>query len=209
MLGLLLIVFGCKKKGPTQADRIAGYNTAGWASFESGRFSDALDEFGEAIALDSDSSTAESFVGAGWSALMLQDTSNVANIITTFEAATADTGWQTDAWTGIAIAHFSVAQYQEADSVAALALTADNSYIFTHRPQVRWEDLHVIQGQSRFMLVDYTGAWTAITPLLAGTAYALVDPADNATWIVSSVTHNRFEDIVALAISYLTDQFRG
>ncbi len=209
VLGLMLIVAGCRKKGPTQAERIEGFNTAGWELFEGGSFSDALAEFGDAIALDSDSSTAESFVGAGWSLLMLQKAGNAANIIRSFEAATADVGWQTDAWTGISIAHFSVDQYQQADSVAALVLTADNSYIFTHRPQVRWEDLHVIQGQSRFMLVDYTGAWTAVTPLLAGTAYAQVDPADNTTWIVSSVTYIRFEDIVALAINYLTEQFRG
>lgn len=210
LIALSLLLTGCPDKGPTDAERIAAFNTAGWESFESGSFSDALAEFGEAIALDSDSSASESYVGAGWSGLMLQDMANVADIITALEVATADAGWQTDAWAGIAIAYFSTASYPEADSVANLTLTVDNSYIFTHRPQVRWEDLHIIQGQSRFMLADYTGAWTAIMPILAGsTVYAQVDPADNTTWIVSGITYKRFEDIVALAINYLTEQFRG
>jgi tetratricopeptide (TPR) repeat protein len=191
----------CKGKGPTKRERIDAFNEAGWVSMEEGNFAEALEEFADAVALDSDNP--EGNVGLGWS-LILMNSANLPRISTALEIGTVDTEWQQDAWSGLAATRLNQLRYTEADSLAGLVLSADSAYVLVYYSDVDWRDLLVIQAQARYYNVDYAQAWQAAIPLLAETTTLFVgvpngnlDPYDSATWVVNGTNFALYEAALA------------
>jgi tetratricopeptide (TPR) repeat protein len=202
----------CKGKGPTKQERIDAFNEAGWVSMEEGNFAEALQEFAAAVGLDSDN--AEGNVGLGWS-LILSNSSNLPRMSTALEFGTADTEWQQDAWSGLAVARLNQQRYAEADSLAGLVLSADSAYVLVYYSDVDWRDLLVIQAQARYYNVDYAQVWQAVLPLLADTTSLTVgvpdgnlDPYDSATWVVNGTNFALYEVALADVIFRLVQIYR-
>ncbi|MFC1618858.1 hypothetical protein ACFL45_02830 [Candidatus Neomarinimicrobiota bacterium] len=202
----------CKGKGPTKQERIDAFNEAGWVSMEEGNFAEALREFEDAIALDSDN--IEGNIGLGWS-LILMNSTNLPRISTALGKGTADTKWQQDAWSGLAVTRLNQQRYAEADSLAGLVLNADSSYVLIYYSEVDWRDLLVIQAQARYYNVDYAQAWQAVLPLLAesvtltvGVPNGNLDPYDSATWVVNGTNFALYEAALADVIFRLVEVYR-
>ncbi|MFB0517609.1 MAG: tetratricopeptide repeat protein [Candidatus Neomarinimicrobiota bacterium] len=204
-LALALALGACGGKGPTKKERIDAFNETGWELFQKGDFTAALEEFSEALALDSTNVAAN--VGLGWCMLLLGDP-NLSAIIAALEVGATSASWQHDAWCGLAVANLNQQLYAEADSVAGLVLAADSSYVFTYRPQIDWQDLLVIQAQARFFTTAYIQAWQAIQPLIVGPPYDAIDPADPTTWVIGTTSYSLFEEVLAVIISALAEQYR-
>ena len=85
----------CKGKGPTKQERIDAFNEAGWEGMAEGNCAEALQEFADAVALDSNN--VEGNIGVGWS-LILMNSTNLDRISNALGKGTADNVWQQDAW---------------------------------------------------------------------------------------------------------------
>lgn len=202
----------CKGKGPTKQERIAAFNEAGWVSLDEGNFAEALQEFADAVALDSNN--VEGNIGIGWS-LILMNSSNLHRISNALGKGTADNVWQQDAWAGLAANSLNRQLYSAADSLAGLVLNADSAYVLVNYSAVDWRDLLVIQAQARYYNVDYAQAWQAVQPLLADTTSLTVgvpagnlDPADSSTWVVNGTNFALYEAALADAIYRLVQIYR-
>lgn len=202
----------CKGKGPTKQERIAAFNEAGWVSLDEGNFAEALQEFADAVALDSNN--VEGNIGIGWS-LILMNSSNLHRISNALGKGTADNVWQQDAWAGLAVNSLNRQLYSAADSLAGLVLDADSAYVLVNYSAVDWRDLLVIQAQARYYNVDYAQAWQAVQPLLADTTSLTVgvpagnlDPADSSTWVVNGTNFALYEAALADAIYRLVQIYR-
>ena len=193
------------KMGPTKKERIRSFNDAGWTAFEEGDFSDALLEFTDAYDLDTNNVTAN--VGLAWCMLLLGE-ADLSFIVNALEKGSTSTNWQNDAWCGLAVARLNQQIYPEADSLAGLVLANDSIYVFTYWSQIDWRDLLLIQAQARYILTSYTLAWNAIEPLLPGTPYESLNPGNSSTWIANNRVYTLFEEILAVVISALTEEFR-
>jgi tetratricopeptide (TPR) repeat protein len=201
----------CKGKGPTKRERIEAFNEAGWVSMEEGNFAEALQEFADVVALDSDN--IEGNIGLGWS-LILMNSTNLPRISTALGKGTADTEWQPEAWAGLAVASLNQQRYAEADSLAGLVLNTDSAYVLIYYSDVDWRDLLVIQAQARYYNVDYAQAWQAVLPLLAesvtltvGVPDGNLDPYDSATWVVNGTNFALYEAALADVIFRLVQVY--
>ncbi len=209
MVLLLAVGLGaCRKKGPTQQERIDALVESGWESIELDSWAEAQLDFLAALGLDS--LTAAANVGLGWSMIFLGD-DDLDGAAAYLEKGTTDAQWQKDAWSGLATIRLSQELYAEADSLAGLILASNPSYVFTYRPDIDWHDLLIIQAQARFITTDYTGAWQAIQPVIGGSPYpyGTVDPAVPATWVIDGKTYQLFELALSVMISALTDYYRA
>ncbi len=206
---LILLIFltlsACSKPGPTRSERIDAFNDNGWTRFGIDEFDRALENFLDGLNLDDQNLSG--IMGQGWSRLMLGD-ADLDSIAASLESGTTSAEWQKDAWCGLSAVALSDQRYSDADSLAALVLAADPSYVFFYRPQVTWEDLLIIQAQARYVATDYAGSWQALLPLTAGTIYETIDPADNTTWIIGTQLFTLFEELLARVISALADTYR-
>ncbi|MFC1481147.1 hypothetical protein ACFL6E_02750 [Candidatus Neomarinimicrobiota bacterium] len=213
ILALLSAVlwFGCSKdKGPTRSERIQAYIDAGWTEYAANEFTDARDEFGSALDLDSTSAGAQ--VGYAWSTMQIPraDVRDVFSIIT--NDATEDLTVQTDAWTVMSGAHLVLREYPPADSLALLVLTTDSSYVFTNDPNVDWRDVLLLRGQALYFMSFYDSSWTVIQPLVIGTNYEHIDYTDPTTWSISTnpsaETYTIFAGVVSIILEALTEDYR-
>jgi hypothetical protein len=202
----------CKGKGPTKQERIDAFNEAGWESMAEGNFAEALQEFSDAVALDSNN--VEANVGVGWS-LILMNSSNLPRISNALNKGTDVAAWQRDAWAGLAANSLNQQLYSAADSLAGLVLNVDSAYVLVNYSAVDWRDLLVIQAQARYYNVDYAQAWQAVQPLLADTASITVgvpdgnlDPADSSTWVVNGTNFALYEAALADIIYRLVQIYR-
>lgn len=206
MLALALLA-GCKKKGPTESERIAAFNESGWIAIENGKFAGALLSFLDALELDE--ANLEARLGAGWSIIILDDRDLQIAVDYLDSTVTASTEWQLDAWAGLATVALTERRYAAADSFAALTLAGDNSYVFTYLETINWQDLQLIQGQARFGQGQYASSWAAIGPLTVDTPYENVSISDANTWVDELITYSYFEEILAIVITHLSKLFRG
>lgn len=206
LLLALALLAGCRKKGPTQAEQIKGFNESGWTDIEDGNIASALEEFEDALNLDS--TNVEARVGAGWSIILLDDRDLQIAVNYLDATVTASAEWQQDAWAGLATVALTDRRYSAADSLAALTLAGDASYVFSFMPTIDWQDLLLIQGQARFGQGQYTSAWTAVQPLTVNTPYETVSINDATTWVNGSITYSHFEEILAIVITHLSELFR-
>ena len=205
ILLILLTLPACSKPGPTKQERVAAFIQTGWDLFQEDDFADALRQFNSG--LDLDTANVDGNLGRGWSLLLLGD----PDLDTTTAALVKATGSaerQKDAWCGLSAVALSDQRYSAADSLAALVLAADPSYVFIYRPQVGWEDLLIIQAQARYIATDYARSWQALLPLTAIPKYETIDPADNTTWIIGTQLFTLFEELLARVISALADEYR-
>jgi len=203
---IALALGACRKGGPTKQERIDAFNDAGWTLFEQGDFTAALEEFLDGLNLDFTNISGN--VGKGWSLLMLGD-EDLATIAAALDEGTTEPEWQNDAWCGLAVARLNQQQYAGADSLAGRVLTAsDTSYVFVHRQEIDWHDLLIIQAEARFFTTLYTQAWQALQPLIVGPPYDSIDPGDPSTWVIGNKTYSLFEEVLAVIISALADEYR-
>ncbi len=204
---LALLLGGCKKPGPTAAQRIASFLESAWVSFEASLYPAAMQDFRDVLALDEEN--VEAKLGAGWSLVMIDDGGLDSAAALLDSTVTTDVDWQQDAWAALATIRLSQQAYVSADSLAELTLAQDPSYVFLHEPTIDWHDLLVYQAQARFAQALYDSAWVAVVPLLSGGS-----PFDNmlrndpATWTSGGVTYTYFPEILALAISYFSELYR-
>lgn len=222
LIAVIMSACGWFDKGPTKQERVEAFNDVGWELFTEGKYALALEEFGDGLKLDPLNIPGN--VGRGWSLLMLDDNQR-DTVVAALElgAASASTeGWQNHSWCGLAVVKLNLAAimnqdtlYQQSDSLAGLVLAADSGYVFTYHEQINWCDLLVIQAQTRFITLDYDGAWQALGPLLADTPTLVVgqpngnlDSADPNTWVVNGITFALYEETLAEAISILAEKYR-
>ncbi len=208
IVAVLVAVFspGCKcKKSITAGERLAANIAAGWESFESANYADALIEFSDAM--DIDSTSGEARTGFGWSLLRTNgaDLNNVLAILNI--DATDDLVHQTDAWTAKATSHLLLSQYPPADSVAKLVLDTDTNYVFVHDPSVQWRDLLITRGQALYHMSDYDSAWQVILPLVnEDTVYTNIDP-DSTSWTLALGTqpYTIFAEVLGIVLTALAE----
>lgn len=202
----LPLLFGCSGKGPTKLERIEAFNDAGWSDFDAGSFTSALAEFTDALELDS--GNLEARVGAAWVIILLDDRDlNDARILLD-STVTADANWREDAWTALATIGLTEREYSDADSLAALVLASNASYVFTPLPTIDWQDLIIIQAQARYAQMLYDSSWSAVAVLLTGTPHESVDRNTPSTWVFGTEVYAHFPEILARLISYLSEIHR-
>ncbi|MCK4577641.1 MAG: hypothetical protein KAU50_02550 [Candidatus Marinimicrobia bacterium] len=207
---IMMLSASCRKKGPTASERIKSALRAGWENFEAERFTAAENDFWDAFAMDS--SRAESQVGLGWARFMIPGTALTTVLSAIDSNATDNADWQTDAWCLLASVNLSRMEYGTADSLAALTLSSDTSYVFLHRPEIDWQDLLVVRGQALFFMAEYDSSWTVMMPLTDGTSHSSIDPDDETTWSITiennTITYTIFAEVLARVISDLAEQYR-
>ena len=123
-----------------------------WTDFREGRIDAASSAF--EAKLSSADLAAEAHLGVGWCRLVR---AQLPDAITHLRSALAfEDG--TDARVALALADAATSEWSTADSFAALALDAQPSYIFRHRADINFADVHLVRSQAAYARGDFASS---------------------------------------------------
>ncbi len=162
---LMSIFVGCKSDdkatGPTGDARTIA--ASGWDLFEVGEYSNALNLFNQAEAIDG--GLVDAKIGIGWSETRAS-THNYQRAIAKFaEILNPQTGLaknSNDAQAGLAYAYYGNSQFNEADSAATYVVVRSSIWNFIHDQSISVQDLHALRASCRFNVGNFDSSLAAI-----------------------------------------------
>ncbi len=193
MAYILIAFMACSSEETVTPDlpgpSAAGIVKAGWAQFEQGEFTKALDLFDQALAIDSDSFEAHS--GRGWS--LLESSVSYATLtdaMTAFDQALLLDVDNNDALGGRAATRLGIggAEISGASEDAGLVLQQDPHYEFQHERTFNHSALRIIQAQAQVALEDFDSALLALDTIFISD----INPGDSHTWVVEGLIQSSF-----------------
>jgi tetratricopeptide (TPR) repeat protein len=191
---------------PATPNTAAEYTNRGWQRFEAVNFSDALGDFNSAIQLDA--TFGEAHTGQGWTRLALATSPVSMNTaVVSFDNAIDNGEDGADVLAGRAAANLGVggASLDNAVDDAQAALTADATYVFSHRTSFNALDLHLIDAFANAARANFSEALTAADLVLDSGI-----EGDNAgTWVVDGTTYVSFNGAVLAHLNKVSGQFSG
>lgn len=166
---ILMLIAGCAADNGTDpvdddvAEIVAsGWETFGYAVLGGGSFSyqNALETFEEAIGLDS--SSAESFHGAGWCSARL---TLLSQAVSFFQQSIAINSDLTSAHAGLAFVYNAQKQYQNSNSEALIVINQDSEWNFDHDNSLSYTDIYVMIAMNYYALGNYSQSLTYVKKL--------------------------------------------
>jgi tetratricopeptide (TPR) repeat protein len=122
-----------------------------WIEFESGRYSDAIVEFGEASEIDPSRSSA--YLGLGWSYAM---TDQMDDSLSSFELAVMRDHGSPDAYAAKAFVYLTQNEYEAAIAAADEAISlGGEEYVFSQIPDVRTRNLRLLIAECYYAMGQY------------------------------------------------------
>lgn len=191
---------------PTTPDTAAAYTIRGWERFGAANFSDALADFNAAIQLDP--TFGEAHTGQGWTRLSLATSAVSMNTAVVSFGNAIDNGEDgADVLAGRAAANLGVGGSSLGAAVddTQAALTADPSYVFSHRTSFNALDLHLIDAFAKATLANFSEALTAADLVLASG----IERENASTWVVDGTTYDSFNGAVLAHLHKVSGQFSG
>ncbi len=176
---------------------------AGWTAFTASKYDSAQQKFDKALAQEPANISAN--VGKGW-ALLLRDSNHLQLVILCLEKGLSDSKWEKDCRSGIIVAKFNQAKYDEIPALVNYCLKDNPAYSFSYQPQIDWRDLILIKAQALYFTKKYKDAWTEIKKLTA--KYNYIDPQASETWVVDDASYFSFEAVLSKIIQIISATYR-
>ncbi|MBN2413839.1 hypothetical protein JXQ31_19350 [candidate division KSB1 bacterium] len=204
-----LIFLHCGKFTTEPEKKVTGDPTieelldSGWADFTASQYDSAQQKFDKVLAQEPENVAAN--VGKGW-ALLLRDSNHLQLVILCLEKGLTDGNWVSDCRTGIIVAKFNQAKYDEIPALVNYCLKDNPAYSFSYQPKIDWRDLILIKAQALYFTKKYKDAWTEIKKLT--TKYNYIDPQASETWVVDDVSYFSFEAVLSKIIQIVSVLYR-
>ncbi len=161
LVSISLAFFACETSNGTDPDLTADELTQqGWDKFETGDYSEALDNFEKAIEKDNQFTDAHN--GAGWASgrlTLLSDGASFFNNCLSLEPN------YTDAIAGLAFIKNAQKEYQQAINMANNLLSVDDQWVFGHDTDINYRDLHLVLAECYFAILDFQNALNQVQKL--------------------------------------------
>jgi len=203
-----LFIISCGKGGggtnpPTIEEQILENLNIAWTFFEQAQYDSSEYYFDRVLALRTNEPRGQ--IGKGWSKLLVED-SDFSNIETLFESAMADENLKNDLMAGLAIVNNVQKKYGDAADYVDQLLTAVSTYVFSHKTDINYQDLLVIQAHSYFYNKQFDNAYESILEL---TTDYIFDPADKLSWVVDGDTYPSYEGAISAVLAKVSDQYKS
>jgi tetratricopeptide (TPR) repeat protein len=168
--------------------------------FEAKDYERALASFEEAIS--NGYKSAEAYLGAGWSNLMLENISDAIDACN--DALEEGYSKAEDAYCGLSIAYLATlgtaTDAQKAASYADSVLSIDSHYTFSHLATVNYLDVHLVRAEANLYLGDYARVQQSLDILDPDNG---LDPEDSNTWVVDGRRYNTYLEALIAEIEYV------
>jgi len=196
MIGALLgSLTMCKKMptehGPTISERL----DAGWRAYELRDFAEGLSQFRSVIAEKADHG--EAHAGSAWCSARLDQPASAQQ----HAGSALQYGYESpDIY--ILQAALALADQQPQTALTILQSVSDleSSWVFSHDPDVSYEDAQLIRAYADYSLGHFEAATGILNTL--GTGLSL-DPNNPATWEFNGITYTAYADVLlAMLNSY-------
>ena len=155
LIGITFLYIGCSKSGTNPNAESDPYNALaeGWASFESGNFSEAIDHF--IFAQQQNTNSAEANSGLGWSYFK---TDSILKSQSAFENGILKDNSVVDIHAGLAIIYNFLNLYNVSNEKVTIVLNAEADWSFAHATDINYLDLHLISAENYFNLRNYANS---------------------------------------------------
>jgi len=210
---VVLLLIGCRDDEevgapltPSNPTTAAEFTSRGWERFEVSNFSGALNDFNDAIFLDT--TYGEAHTGHGWTRLSQATSLNsMRAAVGSFGNAMANGENGADVLAGRAAANLGSgeASLDAAVADARAALSADADYVFSHRTSFDSLDLHLIDAFANAAHGNFSDALVPADLVLESG----IDEGNASTWVVDGTNYDSFTGAVLAHLHKLSEQFSG
>lgn len=187
------------RAGPVQAVATSdAYKTSlGWSDFQTEDYSAASVHFQDALTMNG--SYADAHLGLGWSRAYL---GQLADAVSSLHAANNNGLSAPDAHAGLAVVYRDLPELDACVSRAAMVLSADPAWEFSHRSSIDYQDMHLIRAQAYYRMgpLNYPDAQGEVDILDPSNG---LDPADPGTWTVDGQDYPSYAEALLKAIELL------
>ena len=205
---VFLLIISCGKNGggtnpPTIEEQIIKNLQIAWTFFENAQYDSSEFYFDRVLALRTGEPRGQ--IGKGWSKLLDENT-DFNNIEILFESAMTNEDLKNDLMAGLAIVNNLQKKYSGAVDYVDQLLTAVSTYVFSHKTEINYQDLLIIQAHSYFYNKQFDNAYVTILEL---TTDYIFDPADSTTWVVDGDVYPSYEGAISAVLAKLSDQYKS
>ncbi len=190
-------------KTPTIEEQVAENLVDGWIHFENARYDSA--EYYFDLALNLMNGHEESQAGKAWT-LLMQDESDLAAIETYLEKAQSDTSLLNDVLAALGIVNNLQKDYSTSINHIQQLLDRSSAYVFSHKTDIDYNDMMVLQAHSYFYNKQFDRAYEVILEM---TTTYVFDPDDGSTWTVDGKKYPSYEGAISAVLAKLSDQYKS
>ncbi len=175
----------------------------GWADLSVGSYEDALNNFDEALSIDSLNVSAS--MGKAWCMFFMDSGSTLDSMKILFEKGVSDSTWSADAYCGLSIVTFAQGHYTTAIAYADLLLSIDPVYVLEFYTEIDYHDILLVKAQSQYFTQNYVDAYTTLTD--GDIVDDSLDPDQEESWEVNGIQYPTFESALSAVIASVTSEY--